>query len=223
MDFSGGITQHLPPRLGDPLLSLRNLIIGLLVLALLVMLFGRFIPQHDNHILREIEDWITIASVTLIILATLLSPILLVLPYRKTNALYLRAFAKDDSTGELRLAIQRAMGRGFRLSGIRDPRRRSSLFLRSVTVFVFCFRYSTVRYMNLEARGDWLPRLWRSLGDARCVFIDMTKMTDPVNAEVNLACNRVGISRIMFLGSAEVGGKLLRSLRWPSLASKGRR
>lgn len=213
MDPSGIPAARRPGRLGDPLLSLRNLIVGLVVLVAVHRLTPTVFEQPGGWgLLRQIHDAYTIASVTALFLAILLAPVLLVLPHRRTNAYFLRAFANDEATGELRLALQRALGRRFRLSGIRDPQRRMSLFLRSVTVFLFCFRYSTVRYMNLEAGSDWLPRLARSLDDARCVFIDLTRMTGPLDDELHLAVGRVGLARLMFLSSAAPDAGALRDL-----------
>lgn len=199
VETGGGQTKPLPPRLSDPLVSLRNLILGLIIIAVLSIAFTRFIPQS---MYRPLIDWVIMGLTTSIALAALLWPILLVLPFRRTNALYLRAFANEVSTSKLRLVLQKELGRGFRLSGIRDPKRRSPLFLRSLTVFIFCFRYSTVRHMNLEAGQDWLPRLWRSLGDARCAFIDVSDVTSNVRSEMQVAYQRMGVSRIMFVGRA---------------------
>lgn len=202
-----------PSGLGDPLLSLRNLILGLIALAVVSYATPTVFEQPSGMgPLRLLHDYLTVATLTLWLLAFLLAPILLVLPHRRTNAFYLRAFAHDEATGALRLALQRALGRGFRLSGIRDPQRRGSLFLRSVTVFVFCFRYSTVRYMNLEAGADWLHRLARSLDDARCVFMDLSQITGPLEDELQLAVRRVGLERLMFLSRTARDAGELRDL-----------
>ena len=54
--------------------------------------------------------------------------------------------------------------------------------------------------MNLEAGDDWLARLWRSLGDARCCFVDLTGLTPYVAEEIQLALGTIGPDRVLFLG-----------------------
>src|SRR5215218_6347723 len=65
---------------------------------------------------------------------------------------------------------------------------------------VFCLHYSSVRYMNLEARDDWLARLWRSLAEARCAFVDLGDVTSHVAVEIGLTCRAIGFERVLFLG-----------------------
>ena len=123
-----------------------------------------------------------------------------VLPRRQTNAFYLRAFRNDAATLGVRKTIQRTLGyRQFRLSGIRDPRRRGSPFLRGVYLFVLAIRYSTPKYMDLEAGDDWKARLWRSLADARCAFIDVSDPTPFLEEEVVLTVRCLGPRRVLFV------------------------
>jgi hypothetical protein len=127
--------------------------------------------------------------------------ILRLLPKRETNAFYLRSFRNDPATLPIRRTIQRALGyKQFRLSGIRDPRRRGSPFLRGLNVVVLAIRYSTPKYMDLEAGDDWKARLWRSLGEARCAFVDVTDLTPFVAEEIGLAMRCLGPQRVLFIG-----------------------
>lgn len=80
---------------------------------------------------------------------------------------------------------------------------------------VFVFRYSTPKYMNLEAGNDWKERLWRSLGYARCVLIDVCHLTDFVKEEIELCYHCVGIERILFIGNTSRGEE-----EWEALIGK---
>ena len=83
----------------------------------------------------------------------------------------------------------RAKGRpsrpGLTLSIVGDPRypcrRRSGWDYLAYTIFLL--RYCTPKFMNLEAGADWKKRLWRSLGDAKCGFIDVSELTASVAAK----------------------------------------
>ncbi len=89
-----------------------------------------------------------------------------ILPAPPVNALYLRSFRNDPATWPIRKAAQSALGRKFRLSGIRDPRRRWPPVIRFMHAAFFAIRCCTPKFMNLEAGTDWKARLWRSL--AKC-------------------------------------------------------
>src|SRR5262249_28260237 len=123
-----------------------------------------------------------------------------VLPGRKVNAFYLRTFRSDVDTARIRTALVATLGREFRLSGIRDPRRRSIKFLRYLAGLLFALRYATPKYLNLEAGADWKQRLWRSLGDARCAVIDVSRLTTFVVEEIHLAYHCLGLDRVLFIG-----------------------
>jgi hypothetical protein len=79
-------------------------------------------------------------------------------------------------------------------------------------LFAFTFRYSSVKFMNLEAEADWLPRLWASLGGARCAFIDVTDLTENVLDEVRMAYGRLGPARIFFIGDQSLSAAGWRDL-----------
>ena len=128
-----------------------------------------------------------------------------ILPGRTVNAFYLRSFRNDPATWPCRKAAQAALGRRFRLSGIRDPRRRGPRVLRYMDVFLFAIRYCTPKFMNLEAGADWKARLWRSLGDARCALIDLSDLTPFVLEEIELCRRCLGLKRILFVGDSSRG------------------
>jgi hypothetical protein len=179
----------LPRRLGDPVLLFRVFLKWFLLLAILRVLF-QFISGNGPDD-RSLSVLLTL-PITVFLLAAL--------PNRRTNAFYLRAFRGDDNTADVRKAIQAALGNGYRLSGIRSPGHRWPQWLRSLNRWIFCLHYSSVRYMNLEANHDWLSRLWRSLADARCAFVDLADVTELVAVEIRLACRALGFERILFLG-----------------------
>ncbi|HEV7278915.1 MAG TPA: DUF1559 domain-containing protein [Pirellulaceae bacterium] len=150
---------------------------------------------------KRILGWILLLMLPL---WPLIGPVLLIwliLPGRRTNAFYLRSFRNDPDTWPRRKAAQRALGRQFRLSGIRDPRRRRS-FLDWLGWGFFVLRYATPRYMDLEAGFDWKRRLWRSLAEARCALVDVTEMTPFVHEEVELCYVCLGLERLLFVCDA---------------------
>ena len=122
------------------------------------------------------------------------------LPRRATNAIYLRSFRNDATTGALRTVAQAALGPAFRLSGIRDPRRRWPALIRHLLYMLFLIRYAQPKFMNLEAGRDWKARLWRSLGEARCALIDVSELTPFVREEIELATHCLGFQRVLFIG-----------------------
>src|SRR5579863_10298255 len=105
-----------------------------------------------------------------------------ILPRCDVDLLYLRSFRSDRETSAIRYDIQKAIGRRLRVSGIRDPRRRWPRVLRFTFLYAFALRYSTPRYLNLEAESDWKLRLWRSLSLARGAIIDISDLTPYVAA-----------------------------------------
>src|SRR5262249_54877034 len=124
-----------------------------------------------------------------------------VLPHRRTNVLYLRSFRHDENTAHVRVDLIRAFGPGFRISGIRDPRRRSVRWLRQLNVLAFAFRYASPKYLNLEARDeDWKARLWRSLTLARGAVLDVSHLTSYVRDEVRMCYRTLGLDRVLFIG-----------------------
>jgi hypothetical protein len=142
---------------------------------------------------------ITISVIAILVTLPIVAAFRRVLPKRPAGALHLRSFAQDRDTGAVRTELQAALGRRFRLSGIRDPRRRWPKIIGHLLVIAFVFRYATPKYMNLEAGDDWKRRLWRSLGDARCAVIDVTTLTPAVVGEMRLCHRCLGLNRILFV------------------------
>jgi hypothetical protein len=163
--------------------------------------FGPQQPEHGSEI-----DWPFVLVVPAFAFLVGGLPMLLfiwsLLPNRDTNALYLRSFSNDRQSWPVRKAAQSALGRTFRLSGIRDPRRRLS-FLDYVSLTLFLLRYCTPKFMNLEAGQDWHARLWRSLADVRCALIELSDLTPSVRAEIKLCVGCIGPERILFVGDSE--------------------
>jgi hypothetical protein len=187
--------EGLPRPLSDPLRVFRT-VLGLLILAELVgMLLGcGVLSRLRVGDAGELFWGMFIATAVMVLPFTL--SFWRVLPGRPANALYLRSFRHDRSSWPLRAAAQAALGRKFRLSGIRDPRRRWPPVVRYFHSFLFALHYNTPKFMNLEAGDDWKARLWRSLGDARCALIDLTPY---VAEEVHLCYHTLGVKRLLFV------------------------
>jgi hypothetical protein len=180
----------LPPRLQDPLRF------AWIVIALSIV--GFYLAPYPLASGFAAEQ-LALLRIPLLLEPILVLPLLLILPVRRTNAFYLRSFQEDEATGAVRAALQKGLGRGFRLSGIRAPARRTSTFWKHATHLAYCFKYSTPKFMNLEAGRYWLASVWRSLADARCAFIDLTEVTENVAIESRVAISCLGSNRIVFL------------------------
>ncbi len=189
----------LPRPLGDPLRGFRRFLSWLLALPLLAALACAILWIAFAVAIPDSLQWALMVAVLPLPVTAFFWRIL---PNRVTNAIYLRSFRNDRDTWPIRKALQAALGRRFRLSGIRDPHRRWPVLLRFLGFTIFLFRYCTPKFMNLEAGTDWKARLWRSLGDTRCAFIDVTDLTPFVKEEIELACTCLGLSRVLFLGNA---------------------
>ena len=129
----------------------------------------------------------------------LLALALLIAPSGKPNAVYLRAFRTDKSAAELRAEIAAILGPDFRLSGIRPPRERTSVFMRFFLSGVFALRYAGSKFMDLEAGDDWMARLWRTFQTMRLALIDVRDLTSYLQQEIRLTLETVGISRVVFV------------------------
>jgi hypothetical protein len=190
------LPNPLPRPLEDPLRPLGWYVLGSLALVVtlgLVAVSSETPSTDDPPFLVTHGVWI--AS------ALFLFAIWRLLPKRRTDVLYLRSFRHDENTAPLRADLVRAFGPGVRVSGIRDPRRRSSKWLRQLNQFVFALRYSTPKYLNLEAGDDWKARLWRSLTLARGAILDVTDLTSYVKDEVRMCFRTLGLDRILFVGN----------------------
>ena len=144
-----------PPKpLDDPLRALRHVVAFLLILV--IACFVITLPSLLFDAKRA----------TFLYALGLFMPVFLagtfwlwsILPGRAVNAFYLRSFRNDPATWPIRKAAQAALGRTFRLSGIRDPRKRWPLVIRYMHAVFFAIRCCTPRFMNLEAGADWKAR-----------------------------------------------------------------
>lgn len=123
-------------------------------------------------------------------------------PRRATDVFYLRSFKNDAQTWPIRVAIQEAIGSRWRLSGIRDPQRRSLGFWSKLAPIFVAMKYSTPKFMDLEAGDDWKRRLWHSLRESQLAIIDVSMVTTFVLDEIAIAHDSLSSQRILFLGHA---------------------
>lgn len=137
---------------------------------------------------------------------------LLIAPPSKPNAIYLRAFRTDRSTARLRSDIAAILGPDFRLSGIRPPRERTSVFMRFFLSGFFALRYAGTKFMELEAGDDWMATLWKTYQTMRLVLIDVRDVTPYVQQEIRLTIETVGTERVVFVVSPEKTAKEWRQL-----------
>ncbi len=177
------LPSRLPKPLGDPLRLLRHFVA---VLILLQIVCAVIVPVA---ILGELKAP-SLYGLDLYMAMAVSLPFTFwwwsILPCRAVNAFYLRSFRNDRDTWPIRKAAQAALGPKFRLSGIRDPRRRWLPVVRFMLAGFFSIRCCTPKFMNLEAGADWKARLWRSLANARCALIDVSNVTPFVLEEIEL-------------------------------------
>jgi uncharacterized protein (DUF433 family) len=134
------------------------------------------------------------------------------MPSRVTNALYLRSFRKDPDTVQIRIAIQEALGPSFRLSGIRDPRRRRVRLHEMLNPALLAMRYCTPKFLDLEAGDDWKARLWNSAQRADLVFIDISDLTSSVVEEIQLTSQCIELERLVFVGRPSTDEEHIKDL-----------
>lgn len=182
------LVQQTPP-LSDPLMVLRRIVVLLTVLPILSLGWA-YSVQPDLAI------WMAFTIGPAWLLGQVM--FLAILPSAPCQALHLRSFRDEASSHQMLLDLVDGFGQ-MRFSGIRDPRRRHGMLLRSILQVGFACSYSRPGSMNLEAGHDWIRSLWRSLGEARCVTIDVTHLTDFVRQEATLALRTVGARRILFV------------------------
>jgi hypothetical protein len=201
LPYTSGI---LPRRLSDPLHGFRRFLGWQLALAIVLALIaaGLLVWGLSGRLPEPVIIGLALALLFLVVPLPAVAFVWRILPGRRTNAFFLRSFRHDPRTWPIRKTAQAALGRRFRLSGIRNPSRRWPVLLRWLLFVVFVFRYCTPKYMNLEAGADWKARLWRSLGEARCALIDITDLTPFVREEIRLATACLGLKRILFVADA---------------------
>ncbi len=120
---------------------------------------------------------------------------LLIGPIGKPNAIYLRAFRTDRSTAKLRAELAAILGPGYRLSGIRPPKKKTSVFLRFLVPGLVALNYAGSKFMELEAGDDWMARLWKTYQTTRLVFIDVRDVTIHVHNEIQMTISTMGAER----------------------------
>jgi hypothetical protein len=200
-EFGAAPGAGLPAPLDDPLCALRRFL-GWLMLAQIALVVGWLLYSFTvQRVPVEVGAW-ELGIQGIIIGLPFVVAFWKLLPTQVVNAYYLRSFRHDAATPAVRRSLSVALGREFRLSGIRDPRRRSIKVVRYLTVFIFALRYATSKYMNLEAEADWKQRLWRSLGDARCAIIDVSDLTSHVIQEIQMCFRCLGLKRMLFVCQA---------------------
>jgi hypothetical protein len=131
--------------------------------------------------------------------AGLLGVGLLAHPSGKPNAIYLRAFRTDRATTRLRVELAAILGPGYRLSGIRPPKKKTSLFFRFLVPGLVALRYAGSKFMELEAGDDWMARLWKTYQQTRLVFIDCRDLTTHVHLEIQMTLQTMGVERCLFI------------------------
>ncbi len=187
------IPHPLPLPLDDPMRVLKKLVLGLMALTLLQGVIRMLLIDTTSD--SRAEPFLLSFGVLAFLFANWR-----LLPDRAVGVFYLRSFRSDGETAAVRLELQRAFGRRVRISGIRDPRRRWPKVIRYMDALLFALRYSTVKYLNLEAGDDWLKRLWRSLSEARGAVVDISDTTSHVIREQWLCLRTLGLERVLFVG-----------------------
>jgi hypothetical protein len=166
--------HRLPPRLSDAMRFAWLTIFGSIAFSIQLYLF-QDIPLY----VLLVDPW----NIWMLYLI----PVILILPVRSPKALYFRSFSYDQRGLATLFDIRKALRGRYRLAGIRPPRQRTSTFMKHLAAISFSFRYASLRYMSLEGgNDDWLPRLWSTLRTARCVFINVSDITDWVSVEARL-------------------------------------
>jgi hypothetical protein len=194
------VVEPLPEPLDDPMRVLRKFADRILFVQMLLIpiccagICGSFVVQREGG---PSFFWSMIIALVFGILYTF--AIRTFLPARDVDLVYLRSFRRDRDTSDIRFEIYRALGTGWRIAGIRDPRRRWLKFIRFTYFFLFALHYASPRYLNLEAGDDWKKRLWRTLTLARGVVIDVTDLTTHVMTEVRMCASCLPLERILFV------------------------
>jgi hypothetical protein len=118
----------------------------------------------------------------------------------QSSCLFLRAFRSDAASEKLRTWLKAALGKRFKLSGIRPPAERASTGTSLFSPLVTGLRYLGSRQFELEAPDrNWLARLLASFAETRMVFIDVRDVTPNVLDEIQLAWRVFGPSRTVFI------------------------
>jgi hypothetical protein len=200
-EFGAAPEAGLPAPLDDPLRALRRFLAWSMLAQIALVIGWLLYGSTTQRQTEKVGTW-ELGIQGIILAFPFAFALWRLLPKRVVNAYYLRSFRHDAATPAVRSSLSVALGRQFRLSGIRDPRRRSIKVIRYLSVFLFALRYATSKYMNLEAGADWKQRLWRSLGDARCAIIDVSELTAFVVQEIRMCYRCLGLGRMLFVCKA---------------------
>jgi type IV pilus assembly protein PilA len=160
--------------------------------------------HQSAYAARAMNDVAILAAVggiiiALSLVATLLSWAILTGVWGRPNAIYLRAFRTDKDTANLRAELTAILGPGYRLSGIRPPAKKTSMFLRFLVPGLVALRYAGSKFMELEAGDDWMARLWKTYQSTRLVFVDVRDITVHVHNEIQMTLETMGIERCIFV------------------------
>jgi hypothetical protein len=201
--------------LEDPLFELRKLIrgIGSTVTAVVFLVAAASWAIVPNSDLAWVALFVAVIGFFVIPMKCIFMTFMM--PDRKPDAFYLRSFRNDLTSYPIRVAIQTALGGKYRLTGIRDPRRRSiSVWSHVVGPALWAYRNCTPKHMDLEAGDDWQLRLWNSLQNGRLAIVDLTDLTDFVHVEIRLALEALGVARVLFItNDSNSNDKLIKKIQ----------
>src|SRR5688572_21147221 len=131
------LPSRLPHPLDDPLRFYRRLLAFFMIPLFVAMFIGTMaMPRLGG------QDWgLALDQAGAIMSFFVILTIWRLLPRRVTSAIYLRSFRNDALDNPIRTVAAAALGPDFRLSGIRDPRRRWPWLVRHLLYLLFLIRY----------------------------------------------------------------------------------
>jgi len=188
----------MPRPLGDPLMFVARIFKWLVRIGLFLGIVACIVIVAISDGDIDFEGLILAGSILIQALAVVLT-FSLGLPDRKVNALYLRSFSKDRESELIREHLEIALGPDFRVSGIRDPRKRMNYLFRPFILTIMIIKYASARHLGLEAGADWKARIWASLPETRLVFLDLNEITEFVREEVRLCVSSMPLQNIVFI------------------------
>lgn len=187
-------------RLSDPA-KILSLWLATSTMIFFLFLGGILLPMlvsmwQESAVVGAIFSGILFAAIVPLPLAMWL----VLRPVSAKQVFYLRAFRSDDQASKLRGLLRTALGKNFRLCGIRPPKERinwlSRLFLTTATGF----RYIGSNYFEFEAdTHNWMARLLASYSKASFVFVDVRDITEHVGAEIRLSYQFMGAGKCIFI------------------------
>jgi len=138
-----------------------------------------------------------IACITIVIWTLFL--IAGVFPNRRVNALYLRSFCMEWGGVQLMRELQMDLGWRYRVGSVSRPHTRMPVWAWPLSSVFSTLYYALNHRTMLEADSDWPARLWRSLGDCRVAFINMSKITQSILFELRIAYESLGPQRLFIM------------------------